>query len=159
MKRLGEIVEALTRQSNIIREAQDRWLHLVIDMQKDMKFRVDMFRSLGDEVNLQKKIINGIVEADPSGHLHISQAISELHELALAALRLIEKMKTTENPELILQIQSANSQFKMNLLDYIQYLEIELGRRGGKSLEVLDNILADVNELERMLPYIIQTEK
>jgi len=158
INRLREIVETLAQQSNMIHENRDRWMHHILEMQKDMKYRVDMFRSLEEEVNLQKKIVSGIIEADPSGRLHIPQAISELHELALTALKLIENMKTVENPELILKIQSARLQFKMNLLDYIQYLEMELGKRGGKSLEILDTILEDVDDLEQKMPYIIQTE-
>ncbi|MEM3004286.1 MAG: hypothetical protein QXO25_04730 [Candidatus Bathyarchaeia archaeon] len=157
MNRLRSIVEALAHQSDIIHENNARWIRHVLEMQKDMKFRVDIFRSLEDEVNLQRKIVSGIIDADPSGRMHIPQAISELHELALAALNLTENMKTSDDPELILKIQSANSEFKANLLDYIQYIEMELGRR-GEGLEVLDAILEDVNSLERSLPYIFQTE-
>ncbi len=65
--KLKEIAKALTDQSEIISENRSLWLQYVLDIQKEMKFQIDIFRSLEDEINLEKKVVSDIIEADPSG--------------------------------------------------------------------------------------------
>jgi len=157
LDKLKEIVEALTEQSEIVSENRSLWLQYVLDIQKEMKFRIDIFRSLEDEINLEKKVVSDIIEADPTGDTHIPDSISELHESALTTLEAIEKMKESSDMNVIQEIQTAHSRFKISLLEYIQYLDSKLGSLGGKGLEALQTILEDVDSLESLMPYVIKS--
>ena len=157
LDKLKEIVKALTDQSEIVGESRSVWLPFVLEMQKEMKFQIDIFRSLEDEINLEKKVVSDIIEADPTGDTHIPDSISELHEFALSTLEAIEKMKVSRDIKIIQEIQTVHLRFKINLLGYIQYLDSKLGSLGGKGLEGLQTILEDVDSLESLMPRIIQS--
>lgn len=157
LDKLKEIVKALTDQSEIVSENRSLWLPYVLDIQKEMKFQIDIFRSMEDEINLEKKVVSDIIEADPTGDTHIPDSISELHEFALSTLEAIERMKARRDMNVIQEIQTAHLRFKINLLEYIQYLDSKLGSLGGKGLEVLQTILEDVDSLESLMPYVIQS--
>jgi len=157
LDKLKEIVEALTEQSAIVSENRSLWLPCVLDIQKEMKFQIDIFRSLEDEIDLEKKVVSDIVEADPTGDTHIPDAILELHEFALSTLEAIKKMKASRDMNVIQEIQTAHLRFKINLLAYVQYLDSKLGSLGAKGLEILQTIIEDVDSLESLMPYVIQS--
>jgi hypothetical protein len=72
-------------------------------------------------------------------------------------LEAIKKLKASRDVNVIQEIQTAHSRFKISLLEYIQYLDSKLGSLGGKGLEALQTILEDVDSLESLMPYVIKS--
>lgn len=154
--KLNEIIDALARQTDIVRENRERWLRFVLEMQKDMAYQIDIFHGLEDELSLQKKLIQDIVEVKPPRSVHITEAIEELHGLSSKTLELIEKMRLTEDPKLIPEIISSNYGFKMNLFNYIGYLETEFRNWAGKGLQKFRLVLEDRDNLEQQSPHVLK---
>jgi hypothetical protein len=154
--KLNEIIDALARQTDIIRENRERWLRSVLEIQKDMAYQIDIFHGLEDELSLQKKLIQDIVEVNPPRSVHIPEAIEELRGLTFRTLELIEKMQLTEDSKLIPEIMSSNYGFKMNLFNYIGYLETEFRNWAGKGLQKFRLVLEDRDNLEQQSPYVLK---
>ena len=154
--KLNEIIDALARQTDIVRENRERWLRFVQEIQKGMAYQIDVFHGLEDELCLQKKLIQDIVEVKPPKSVHIFEAIEELHGLTYRTLELIEKMRLTEDPKLIPEIISSNYSFKMNLFNYIGYLETEFKNWAGKGLQKFRLVLEDRDNLEQQSPYVLK---
>jgi hypothetical protein len=154
--KLNEIIDALARQTDIVRESRGRWLRFVLGIQKDMTYQIDIFHGLEDELDLQKKLIQDIVDVNPPRSVHIPEAIEELHGLASRTLELIEKMQLTEDPKLIPEITSSNHDFKINLFNYIDYLETEFKNWASKGLQKFRLVLEDRDNLEQQSPYVLK---
>ena len=154
--KLNEIIDALARQTDIVRENRQRWLRFVLEIQKDMAYQIDIFHGLEDELSLQKKLIQDIVEVYPPRSVHIPEAIEELHGLASRTLELVEKMRLSEDPKLIPEIMSSNYGFKFNLFNYIDYLEMEFKNWAGNGLQKFRFVLEDRNNLEQQSPYVLK---
>ncbi len=154
--KLNEIIDTLARQTDIVRENRERWLRFVLEIQKEMAYQIDIFHGLEDELSLQKKLIQDIVEVNPPRSVHIPEAIEELRGLTSRTLELIEKMQLTEDPKLIPEIISSNYGFKMNLFNYIDYLEMEFKNWAGKGLQKFRLVLEDRDNLEQQSPYVLK---
>jgi len=156
--KLNEIIDALAQQTDIVRVNRERWLRSVLEMQKSMAYRVDLFRGLEEELSLEKKIVQDIVDVHPPKSVHIPDAIRELHELSFGTLKLIGEMHISGDPKLIPKILSSNYSFKMNLFNYIDYLESELKNWAGAGLEKFRMVLEDRDNLDQQSPHILKAE-
>lgn len=154
--KLNEIIDTLARQTDVVKENRQRWLRFVLEIQKDMAYQIDIFHGLEDELSLQKKLIEDIVDVNPPRSVHIPEAIEELHGLASRTLELIEKMRLTEDPKLIPEIMSSNYGFKINLFNYIDYLEMEFKNWASKGLQKFRLVLEDRDNLQQQSPYVMK---
>lgn len=158
MNKLHEIIDALTRQRDIILENHEQWTKYTIDMQKDMKVKLDVIRNFEENLDVQMKLVKQIVKADLSGIPHNVPAIYELHKFTHSTLESIENMKNKDDPKILLEVQSRFFIFKNTLLDYVEYLEMALPSKGKKALEELKPIIEERNKLTMAMAYTIKDE-
>lgn len=156
MEKINGIIESVNKQREIIQANRDKWFQFAIDIQKDMKIKLDIIRNLEDEIDLQKGLVSCIAEVDLSGISGIMPDIFSLHESAIATLESMEKMQKENNAKLISEIQSRSYQFKNYLLDFVEYLEMVLPSKGEDGLKALDKIVETRNKLTQISTYIIK---
>ena len=156
MEKINGIIEALNKQREIIEANRDKWVQFTIDIQKDMKIKLDIIRNLEDEIDLQSNLVNCIAETDLSGIPRIVPEIFGLHESAIATLESLEMLQKENNAKLISEVQSRSYQFKNGLLDYVEYLEMVLPSKGEEGLKALDKIVEARNKLTLISAYIIK---
>jgi hypothetical protein len=159
MEKIKGIIESLTQQRELIRANHDKWFQFAIDLQKDMKIKLDIIRNLENEIDLQKSLVNCIAETDLTGIPRIIPEIFSLHESAIATLESMEKLQKENNAKLISEVQSRSYQFKNGLLDYVEYLETVLPSKGEAGLKSLDKIIESRNKLTQISAYIIKEKK
>ncbi|WP_455278627.1 hypothetical protein [[Eubacterium] cellulosolvens] len=152
------IIEALTKQINIIRENREQWTKYASAMQKDMKIKLDIIRNLEENINLQKNLIKKIYEADLSDIQINVPATFQIKEFADSTLESIENMKDKDDPKLLSEIQSQFYVFNNGLLDYVEDLEVIWANKGNKALEDLQAIIKERNNLTTLMAYTIKDE-
>lgn len=152
------IIEALTKQINIIRENREQWTKYASAMQKDMKIKLDIIRNLEENINLQKNLIKKIYEADLSDIQINVPATFQIKEFADSTLESIENMKDKDDPKLLSEIQSQFYVFNNGLLDYVEDLEVIWSNKGNKALEDLQAIIKERNNLTTLMAYTIKDE-
>jgi hypothetical protein len=152
------IIEALTKQINIIRENREQWTKYASAMQKDMKIKLDIIRNLEENINLQKNLIKKIYEADLSDIQINVPATFQIKEFADSTLESIENMKEQDDPKLLSEIQSQFYVFNNGLLDYVEDLEVIWSNKGNKALEDLQAIIKERNNLTTLMAYTIKDE-
>lgn len=158
MEKIKGIVELLTQQREIIKNNRDQWYQYSIDLQKDMKIKLDIIRNLENEIDLQKNLVSCIAETDLTGIQMIVPEIFGLHDCAITTLESMKQMKKENNPKLIPEIQSISYQFKNGLLEFVEYLENMVQSKGETGLRTLDSIVEARNKLIRIAAYIIRDE-
>lgn len=156
--KFNAIIEALTKQINIIRENREQWTKYALAMQKDMKIKLDIIRNLEEDINLQKNLIKKISEMDLSDIQINVPATFQIQEFADSTLESIENMKNKDEPKLLSEIQSQFYVFNNGLLDYVEDLEIILSNKGNKALEDLQAIIKERNNLTTLMTYTIKDE-
>jgi hypothetical protein len=159
MEKIKGIIESLTQQREIIQANRDKCFQFAIELQKHMKFKLDIIRNLEDEIDLQKDLVSCIAETDLTGIPFIVPEIFSLHESATATLESMEKLQKENNAKLLSEIQTRSYQFKNGLLDYVEYLETVLPSKGEAGLKALDNIVEARNKLTQISAYIIKEKK
>lgn len=152
------IIEALTKQINIIRENREQWTKYALAMQKDMKIKLDIIRNLEENINLQKNLIKKIYEVDLSDIQINVPATFQIQEFADSTLESIVNMKNKDDPKLLSEIQSQFYVFNNGLLDYVEDLEIILSNKGNKALGDLQAIIKERNNLTTLMAYTIKDE-
>ena len=155
-EKINGIIQALNEQREIIQVNRDKWFQFAIDIQKDMKIKLDIIRNLEVEIDLQKSLVKCIADVDLSGIPRIVPEIFSLHVSAIATLEPMEKMQKENNAKLISEIQSRSYQFKNALLDYVEYLAMVLPSKGETGLKALDQIVETRNKLTQISAYIIK---
>lgn len=156
MEKINGIIKALSKQREMIKANREKWFQFAIDIQKDMKIKLDVIRNLEDEIDLQESLVKHIAEADLSGIPRIGPEIFSLHESAIATLESMEKIQKENNAKLISEIQSRSYQFKNGLLNYVEYLEMLLPSKGEAGLKALGQIVEARNKLTLISAYIIK---
>ncbi len=159
MEKIKGIIEALTQQREIIQANRDKWFQFAIDLQKDMKIKLDIIRNLEDEINLQRSLVSCIAETDLTGIPHAAPEVFSLHESAISTLESMKKLQKENNAKLLSETQSISYQFKDCLLEYVEYLETILHSKGEAGLKALDNIVEARNKLTQISAYIIKEKK
>jgi len=159
MEKIKGIIEALTQQRELIRANHDKWFQFAIDLQKDMKIKLDIIRNLEDEINLQRNLVSCIADTDLTGIPRIVPEVFSLHEAAISTIESMEKMQKENDAKLISEIQSRSYQFKSGLLDYVEYLETVLPSKGEAGLKALDKIVEARNKLTQISAYTIKEKK
>jgi hypothetical protein len=159
MEKIKGIIESLTQQREIIQANRDKCFQFAIELQKNMKFKLDIIRNLEDEIDLQKSLVSCIAESDLTGIPFVVPEIFSLHDSAIATLNSMEKLQKENNAKLISEIQTRSYQFKNGLLDYVEYLETVLPSKGEAGLKSLDKIVEARNKLTQISAYIIKEKK
>jgi hypothetical protein len=156
INKLNEIIDALTRQQNIILQNHEQWTKYTLKMQKDMKVKLDVIRNFEEDLDTQIKLVKQIAKADLSDIPSNVPAIYELHKFAHSTLESIENMKNKDDPKILLEVQSKFFIFKNSILDYVEYLEMVLTSKGKNALEDLKPIIEERNKLTMVMAYTIK---
>ncbi|WP_455368438.1 hypothetical protein, partial [[Eubacterium] cellulosolvens] len=106
MEKINGIIESLSKQREIIQANRDKWFQFAIDIQKEMKIKLDIIRNLEDEIDLQQSLVKCIAETDLTGIPRIVPEIFNLHESAIATLESMEIIQKENNAKLISEIQT-----------------------------------------------------